>query len=89
MSTQLVYIGFIISDDVFFKCLLFLAACLIMGDRVATNSLDKRTSFAKRTDKDTYYNIYSKINALEKDLKNLKTRLQKKTSCFDKSCSRS
>ena len=49
-----------------------------MGDRVAANSLDKRTRFAKRTDKNTYYNIYAKINALEKDLKNLETRLQKK-----------
>ena len=49
-----------------------------MGDRVAANSLDKRTTFAKRTDKDTYYNIYTKINALEKELKNLETRLQKK-----------
>nr|XP_022305015.1 uncharacterized protein LOC111112022 isoform X2 [Crassostrea virginica] len=62
----------------FVKCLLFLAVCLIIGDRVAANSLDKRTSFAKRTDKDTYYNIYTKINALEKDLKNMETRLQKK-----------
>ena len=49
-----------------------------MGDRIAANALDKTTSFAKRTDKDTYYNIYTKINALEKDLKNLETRLQKK-----------
>ena len=49
-----------------------------MGDRVAANSLDKRTSFAKKTNKDTYYNIYIKINALEKVLKNLETRLQKK-----------
>ncbi|XP_078322014.1 uncharacterized protein LOC111110909 isoform X2 [Crassostrea virginica] len=62
----------------FVKGLLALAVCLIMKDRVGANSLDKRTSFAKRANKDTYYNIYTKINALEKDLKNLKTRLQKK-----------
>ena len=50
----------------------------MIGNTFGTNSLDKRTRFAKRTDKDTYYNIYIKINALEKDLKNLETRLQKK-----------
>ena len=62
----------------FVKCLLSMAVCLMIGNTFGTNSLDKRTRFAKRTDKDTYYNIYIKINALEKDLKNLETRLQKK-----------
>ena len=62
----------------FVKDLLALAVYLIMKDRVGANSLDKRTSFAKRANKDTYYNIYTKINAQEKDLKKLKTRLQKK-----------
>ena len=58
--------------------LLFLAVCLMTGVYVGANSLDKRASSANNTDEDNYYNIYSKIDALEKDLKKLETRLQKK-----------
>ena len=58
--------------------LLFLVVCLLTGVNVGANSLDKRTSPINNTDEDNYYNIYSKINALEKDLKKLETRLQKK-----------
>ena len=38
----------------------------LLGDRVDANSLDKRAIFAKTADKDTYYNIYTKINTIEK-----------------------
>ena len=58
--------------------LLFLVVCLMTGVFVGANSLDKRTSPPNNTDEDNYYNIYTKIDALEKDMKNLETRLQKK-----------
>ena len=60
--------------------LLFLVVCLMTGVYVGANSLDKRASSANNTDEDNYmyYNIYTKIGALEKDLKKLETRLQKK-----------
>ena len=58
--------------------LLFLVVCLMTGVYVGANSLEKRTSSANNTDEDNYYNIYTKIDALEKDLKKLETRLQKK-----------
>ena len=45
---------------------------------VGANSLDKRSSPTNDTDDDNYYNIYTKIDALEKDMKKLETRLQKK-----------
>ena len=45
---------------------------------VGANSLDKWSSPTNDTDDDNYYNIYTKIDALEKDMKNLETRLQKK-----------
>ena len=48
------------------KCVWFLAVFLIIGDRVDANSLDKRAIFTKTADKDTYYNIYTKINTIEK-----------------------
>ena len=38
----------------------------MIGDRVDANSLDKRANFTKTADKDTYYNIYTKINTIEK-----------------------
>ena len=57
---------------------LFLVVCLMTVVHVCANSLDKRASSATNTDDDNYYNIYTKIDALEKDMKNLKTRLQKK-----------
>ena len=60
------------------KVLLFLVVCLLTGVNVGANSLDKRASSANNTDEDNYYNIYTKIDALEKDLKKLETRLQKK-----------
>ena len=50
---------------------------------IAVNSnviyLNKRANFAKRTDKNTLYNIYTKINTLEKALKNQETRNKKRT----------
>ena len=82
ISTHVVYITLFrvssLTMTPFVKCLLSIAVCLMIGNTFGTNSLDKRTSFAKRSDTDTYYNIYTKINALEKNLKILETRLQKK-----------
>ncbi|XP_078322017.1 uncharacterized protein LOC111115763 isoform X3 [Crassostrea virginica] len=63
----------------FVKCLIFAVVCLIIGGNCGDHSLDRRTNIAKRSDKNTYYNIYSKINAMEKDLKNLETKLLKRT----------
>lgn len=63
----------------FVKCLLFTTICLMIGDSLSANSLDKRFNFAKRSDRDNFYNIYTKINAMEKDLKNMETKLQKRT----------
>ena len=60
------------------KCVWFLAVFLIIGDRVDANSLDKRAIFAKTADKDTYYNIYTKFNTIEKVLKKLETKMPKK-----------
>ena len=62
----------------FVKCLMFTVVCLLIGGSCSEHSLDRRANVIKRSDRDTYYNIYTKINALEKDLNNLKTRLQKK-----------
>ena len=63
----------------FVKCLMFTVVCLLIGGSCSEHSLDRRANVVKRSDKDTYYNIYTKINAMEKDLKNLETKLQKRT----------
>lgn len=64
----------------FVKFLLFFAVNLIIGVNSNAISLDKRANFAKRADKNTLiYNIYTKINTLEKALKNQETRNQKRT----------
>ena len=63
----------------FVKCLMFAVVCLMIGGSYGEHSLDRRANVSKRTDKNTYYNIYSKINAMEKNLKNLETKLQKRT----------
>ena len=75
----LLFLAYTINMTPFVKCLLFTTICLMIGDSLGGNSLDKRTNFAKRADRDTFYNIYTKINAMEKDLKNLETKLQKRT----------
>nr|XP_022310312.1 uncharacterized protein LOC111115763 [Crassostrea virginica] len=63
----------------FVKCLMFTVVCLMIGGSYGEHSLERRANVSKRTDKNTYYNIYTKINAMEKDLKNLETKLQKRT----------
>ena len=63
----------------FVKFILFVAVNLIIGVNSNAVSLDKRANFAKRADKNTLYNIYTKINTLEKALKNQETRNQKRT----------
>lgn len=76
----LLFLAYTINMTPFVKCLLFTTFCLMIGDSFGSNSLDKkRTNFTKRADRDSYYNIYTKINAMEKDLKNLETKLQKRT----------
>lgn len=61
------------------KCILLTIICVIIRYEVGTNSLDKKANFGNNTDTDTYYNIYAKINSLEKKLKNLETRMQRRT----------
>ena len=56
--------------------LMFLVVSLLIG---VSCSLDRRTNVTRRTDNDTYYNIYTKINTLQKDLKSLETKLQTRT----------
>ena len=63
----------------FVKCLMFTVVCLLIEGSCSEHSLDRRAHVVKRTDKNTFYNIYSKINAMEKDLKNMETKLQKRT----------
>ena len=63
----------------FVKFLMFTVVCLMIGGICGEHSLDRRANVVKGTDKNTYYNIYSKINAMEKDLKNMETTLQKRT----------
>ena len=63
----------------FVKYFIFTAVCLMIGGSCGEHSLDRRANVVKRTDKNTFYNIYTKINAMEKDLKNLETKLQKRT----------
>ena len=55
---------------------MFLVVSLLIG---VSCSLDRRTNVTKRTDNDTYYNIYTKINTLQKDLKSLEIKLQTRT----------
>ena len=56
--------------------LMFLVVSLLIG---VSCSLDRRTNVTRRTDNDTYYNIYTKINTLQKDLKSLEIKLQTRT----------
>ena len=63
----------------FVKFLLFFAVNLIIGVNSNAISRDKRADFAKRVDRNTYYNIYTKINTLERGLKKLETTTQKRT----------
>ena len=63
----------------FVKFILYVAVNLIIGVNSNAVSLDKRANFAKRADKNTLYNIYTKINTLEKALRNQETRNQKRT----------
>ena len=63
----------------FVKCLMFTAVCLMIGGSCGEPSLDRRANVAKRSDNDTLYNIYTKINTLETHLGNLETKLQKRT----------
>ena len=63
----------------FVICLMFTVVGLLIGGSCGEHSLDRRANVVKRSDKNTYYNIYSKINAMEKNLKNLETKLQKRT----------
>ena len=59
----------------FVTFLLFIFVCLMIGGSCSDHS----ANVAKRTINNTYYNIYTKINSLEKDLSNLETKLQKRT----------
>ena len=63
----------------FVTFLLFIFVSLMIGGSCSDHSLDKRANVAKRIDKNSHYNIYTKINSLEKDLSNLETKLQKRT----------
>ena len=63
----------------FVKYLIFTAVCLLIGGSCGEHSLDKRANVVKRSDNDTYYNIYTKINTLEKYVSNLETKLQTRT----------
>ena len=59
--------------------LLFLVVGLMIGGSCDEHSLDRRANVVKRADNDTYYNIYTKINTLEKYVSNLETKLQTRT----------
>ena len=63
----------------FVKCLMFTVVCLMIAGSCCEHSLDRRANVAKRSDNDTYYNIYTKINTLEKYVSNLETKLQTRT----------
>ena len=58
----------------FVTFLLFLVVGLMIGGSCGEHSLDRRANVAKRSDNDTYYNIYTKINTLEKYVSNLVKR---------------
>ena len=80
--TQIAYndiTGTLLTMTPLMKVHLFLVFCLMTGVNVDANSLDKRASPTNNTDEDNYYNIYTKTDALEKDMKNPETRLHKKT----------
>ena len=65
--------------------LLFLVVGLMIGGSCGEHSLDRRANVAKRSDNDTtYYNIYTKINTLEKYVSNLETKLQKRAKLLQK-----
>ena len=68
----------------FVTFLLFLVVGLMIGGSCGEHSLDRRANVAKRSDNDTYYNIYTKINTLEKYVSNLETKLQKRTKLLQK-----
>ncbi|XP_022309586.2 uncharacterized protein LOC111115218 [Crassostrea virginica] len=63
----------------FVTCLMFTVVCLLIGGSYGEHSLDRRANVVKRADNDTYYNIYTKINTLEKYVINLETKLQTRT----------
>ena len=63
----------------FVTFLLFLVVGLMIGGSCDEHSLDRRANVVKRADNDTYYNIYTKINTLEKYVSNLETKLQTRT----------
>lgn len=69
----------------FVTFLLFLVVGLMIGGSCGEHSLDRRANVAKRSDNDTtYYNIYTKINTLEKYVSNLETKLQKRAKLLQK-----
>ncbi|XP_078321743.1 uncharacterized protein LOC144621791 [Crassostrea virginica] len=68
----------------FVTFLFFLVVGLMIGGSCGEHSLDRRANVAKRSDNDTYYNIYTKINTLEKYVSNLETKLQKRTKLLQK-----
>ena len=68
----------------FVTYLIFTAVCLLIGGSCGEHSVDRRANVVKRTDNDTYYNIYTKINTLEKYVSNLETKLQKRTKLLQK-----
>ena len=59
--------------------LIFLVVFLLIRGCCDDHSLDRRANVPKRTNNDSNYNIYTKINTLQKDSKNLETKLQKRT----------
>ena len=77
-SVSLLSVSFV-NMTPFVKILLFFAVNLVIEVNSNAISIDKRANFAKRADKNTLYNIYTKINSLEKALKNQESRNQKRT----------
>ena len=63
----------------FVKYLIFTAVCLLIRGSCGEHSVDRRANVVKRADNDAYYNIYTKINTLEKYVSNLETKLQTRT----------
>ena len=68
----------------FVKYLIFTAVCLLIGGNCDEHSVDRRANVVKRADNNTYYNIYTKINTLEKYVSNLETKLQNRTKLLRK-----
>ena len=77
-SVSLLLVSFV-NMTPFVNILLFFAVNLVIEVNSNAISIDKRANFAKRADKNTLYNIYTKINSLEKALKNQESRNQKRT----------